>query len=77
MPETRPLLSRLVYLAIAAGIALFAALFFDRFNPSRELPVPGKKARKRALSKESVFAEIPAAEARPVETHLAPLDRDG
>ena len=38
------LLSRLFYLAAAVGIGLLAALFFDRFNPSRLPPVRRKKA---------------------------------
>jgi hypothetical protein len=49
------LLSRLVFLAIAVGLVLLAALFFDRFNPSRLLPLP--KIRTRS----DVLPMVPAA----------------
>jgi hypothetical protein len=62
------LLSRLFFLLLAVGIGLLAAVFFDRFNPSRVLPIKRKKI-------EGDFPQpVTAAESIPVScVHLTPL----
>jgi hypothetical protein len=62
------LLSRLVFLAIAVGLVMMSALFFDRFNPSRLLLF------KRTKTEADVPKLAPASEAIPVSNvHLTPL----
>ena len=62
------LLSRLVFLAIAVGLVMLSALFFDRFNPSRLLPI------KQAKTKSDASQPATADEAIPVSNvHLTPL----
>lgn len=62
------LLSRLVFLAIAVGLVMASALFFDRFNPSRLLLI------KRTKSGSSVLQPATASGALPVSNvHLTPL----
>lgn len=62
------LLSRLFFLAIAVGLVVLSALFFDRFNPSRLLPI------KRTKPGSNVPLPAPASEAIPVSNvHLTPL----
>lgn len=62
------LLSRLVFLAIAVGLVMASALFFDRFNPSRLLLI------KRTKTESDVPKLAPAKEAIPVSNvHLTPL----
>jgi hypothetical protein len=64
------LLSRLVFLSLAVGIGLLAALFFDRFNPSRPLPVRSRKnAPGAAPEPDQGNAGTPKAD-RPQEVHL-------
>jgi hypothetical protein len=62
------LLSRLVFLAIAVGLVAVSALFFDRFNPSRLLPIKRMKTGSDALQ------PVTAKEVNPVSNvHLTPL----
>jgi hypothetical protein len=62
------LLSRLVFLAIAVGLVMLSALFFDRFNPSRLLLF------KRTKTESDVPKLAPASQALPVSNvHLTPL----
>ena len=61
------ILQRLAWLGVAAGIALGAALFFDRFDPAR-----GRQKRKRGTALPAVSeASVAVAPAAPVR--LAPL----
>jgi hypothetical protein len=63
------LLSRLVFLAIALGLVMLSALLFDRFNPSRLLPI------KKTKTESDAPQPAPASEAKPVsEVHLTPLN---
>ena len=62
------LLSRLVFLAVAVGLVMLAALFFDRFNPSRLLLI------KKTKTASDAFQAAAASEANPVlNVHLTPL----
>jgi len=62
------LLSRLVFLAIAVGMVVLSALFFDRFNPSRLLPIKRTKTGSDALQ------PVTANEVNPVSNvRLTPL----
>jgi hypothetical protein len=62
------LLSRLVFLAIAVGLVMLSALFFDRFDPSRLLLI------KRTKTGSDVPKLATASEAIPVSrVHLTPL----
>jgi hypothetical protein len=59
------LLSRLVFLAVAVGLVMLAALFFDRFNPSRLLFI--KRAKTVPGAPQPAFtgsAAIPASNIR-------------
>jgi len=61
-------LSRLLFLAIAAGLVMLSALFFDRFDPSRPLPV------KRAKTESGAPQPATTNEAVSVSNvHLTPL----
>jgi len=77
------LLSRAMMVAIALGLALAAALFFDRFDPARASwfgakgPKPAKKGR-AALAAAAVVAEansVVEAQAVHALPHLTPLAR--
>ncbi len=59
-------LHRLLFILIALGLVLLAALFFDRFNPSRL--VPSKKRRASAPQPAAVIEAEPAP-----NIHLTPL----
>lgn len=62
------LLSRLVFFAIAVGLVMVSALFFDRFNPSRLLLF------KRTKTESDIPKFVPASEAIPVSNvRLTPL----
>jgi hypothetical protein len=62
------LLSRLVFLAIAVGLVMLSALFFDRFNPSRLLPF------KKTKTESDAPQPATASEAIPVSgVHLTPF----
>ncbi len=59
---------RLMWLAVAMGITAFAALFFHRFDPSREKPKRVRLIDQSAIvSEEIVFASMPR------HVHLTPL----
>jgi hypothetical protein len=61
-------LSRLALILFSIGIAALSAVFFDRFNPSRVLPVKPTKTASDSLE------PAPAIEATPVSNiHLTPL----
>jgi hypothetical protein len=61
------ILPRLFFLLVALVIVMLAAAFFDRFNPSRALPV--KKKGGKVTAPEPAFSEaIPVA-----QVHLTPL----
>jgi hypothetical protein len=61
------LVSRLVFLLLAVGLVMLAAVFFDRFDPARPRPV-----KRRAAAPELALA--PATEPIPVSsTQLTPL----
>lgn len=62
------LLSRLVFLAIAVGLVVLSAIFFDRFNPSRLLLI------KRMKTESNIPKPVTASEAIAVSNaHLTPL----
>lgn len=62
------LVSRLVFLAIAVGLVMVSALFFDRFNPSRLLLI------KRMKTESDVPKPATASESIAVSNaHLSPL----
>jgi len=66
------LLTRLIWVLVAAGIALAAALFFDRFDPARSW-FGARKTRQRAATANGVADETaPAFVPLPV-VHLTPL----
>jgi len=60
-------LQRLAWLGVAAGIALLAALFFDRFDPAR-----GRQKRRRLAALPAV-PETSVASAPATPVRLAPL----
>jgi hypothetical protein len=61
-------LSRLLFLVIAIGLVMTSALFFDRFNPSRLLPI------KRTKTASDSPAPVSAPEATPPSSiRLTPL----
>jgi hypothetical protein len=62
------LLSRLVFLAIAVGLVLLSALFFDRFNPSRLLLIKRTKSGSSAPQPATANKAIPVS-----NVHLTPL----
>jgi len=62
------LLSRLFFLAIAAGLVAVSALFFDRFNPSRLLLIKRTKTGSGALQPAAATEAIPVS-----NVHLTPL----
>lgn len=64
------LLSRLIWVLLAAGVALVAALFFDRFDPARG--IGRRAARKRAATLNGAVDEAPAFVPVPA-VHLSPL----
>ncbi|MFL6196723.1 MAG: hypothetical protein ACJ75H_21245 [Thermoanaerobaculia bacterium] len=63
------LLSRLAWLGVAVGVALLAARFFDRFDPSRGWQ---RKSKARKAARNVAEAAEPIASA-PMPTHLQPL----
>jgi hypothetical protein len=71
------LLVRLLWIAVAAGIALLASVFFHRFDPARS----GRKRRAQAVantvesSSEERAAPVPAAISN-TTVHLTPLVRN-
>jgi hypothetical protein len=74
MDWTAPVvLKQLAWLLVAAGIALLASLFFDRFDPSRGR-VRSRKAGSAApeTAKDIVAAPTPA----PIPVHLQPLPEE-
>jgi hypothetical protein len=64
---SRVVLGQLVWLLAAVGVALLAALFFDRFDPSRRR-VRSRKVRKGAPEDVSAMADLPV----PVRLHPLP-----
>ena len=62
------LLSRLVFLAIAVGLVMLSALFFDRFNPSRLLLIRRAKTLSSAPQPAAAGGAIPVS-----NVHLTPL----
>jgi len=62
------ILPRLFLLLVALVIVMLAAVFFDRFNPSRVISVK-KKAGKSSVSEPAISEAIPVA-----QVHLTPLD---
>ena len=60
---------RLLWIAVALGIAALAAVFFNRFDPSTE---HGRREKARVPEKDEQ-AVIPAPATRRRETHLTPL----
>lgn len=62
------LLSRLVFLAIAVGLVVVSAVFFDRFNPSRLLLIKRAKTGSGALQPAAANEAIPVS-----NVHLTPL----
>lgn len=62
------LLSRLVFLAIAVGLVVLSAMFFDRFNPSRLLLIRSTKTASDALQPATASKAIPVS-----KVHLTPL----
>ncbi len=64
------LLSRLFFLAIAAGLVMVSALFFDRFNPARLLRIKQTKTRSIAPQPTAASAAIHVP-----NVHLTPLAR--
>lgn len=62
------LLSRLVFLALAVGLVMLAALFFDRFNPSRLLTIKRTKTGSDVPKLATVSEAIPVS-----NVHLTPL----
>jgi hypothetical protein len=61
-------LAQLAWILAAVGVALLAALFFDRFDPSRGRVRPGKA--KKALAENVVEAGLVPV---PISVHLQPL----
>jgi ABC-type transport system involved in multi-copper enzyme maturation permease subunit len=57
-------LSRLVFLAVAVGLVLLSALFFDRFNPSRLLLIKRAKTAPGTPQPAAAGGAIPASNAR-------------
>jgi hypothetical protein len=70
------LLSRLFFMGLAIGIALGAALFFDRFNPSRLLPIRRKKIETDSMRLPEGAALNEALIAKPASAVLTPLEND-
>lgn len=62
------ILGRLLWVGVALGIALIAALFFHRFDPARE-----KRKRARHVTTPSVVREAKAVVTPPRPVHLTPL----
>jgi hypothetical protein len=66
---------RLLIVGASAGLALLSAIFFDRFDPSRELRLGGPKARRaepvEALEPSGLPTGAPAGSLSPL-THTAP-----
>lgn len=61
-------LSRLFFILLALGLVMTSVLFFDRFNPSRLLPI------KRTKNDSSLSIAVPAHEATPPSSFkLTPL----
>jgi hypothetical protein len=58
---------RLVWVGVALGIALLAALFFHRFDPARERREPAGREARPAVTPEAAI--VP----RPIQVHLTPL----
>jgi hypothetical protein len=58
------LLSRLVFMIIAVGLALLASLFFDRFNPSRLLLIMRAKSAPGVPQPVSAGGAVPASNVR-------------
>ncbi len=58
------LLSRLVFLAIAVGLVLLSALFFDRFNPTRFLLIKRANAAPGAPQPVPAGGVVPASNVR-------------
>jgi hypothetical protein len=66
---SKMVLGQLVWLLAAVGVALLAALFFDRFDPSR-----GRvRSRRKAGAPEAVTETAGVPAAAPVPVHLHPL----
>jgi hypothetical protein len=61
-------LKQLVWLLVAVGIALLAALFFDRFDPSRGR-ARARKGAEPETAGDGVAASVPA----PIPIHLIPI----
>jgi hypothetical protein len=58
------LLSRLFFLAIAVGLVMLSALFFDRFNPSRLLLIKQKKTESDVPKLATASEAIPVSNVR-------------
>lgn len=69
------LLSRLEWIAVAAGLALLAASFFDRFDPARQWRSAAamQPAQAPPPGTQEIFAS--ATQSAQPTVHLAPLDR--
>jgi hypothetical protein len=68
------ILARLLWVAVAVALSLLAALFFNRFDPSRGRfsPAPTSRTSLPAVAA-SLPASAPAFSARPAPAHLTPL----
>jgi ABC-type transport system involved in multi-copper enzyme maturation permease subunit len=74
---TEIVVSRLALVQVSMGIAALSAIFFDRFNPSRQLLISRKKTAPGSLEPSTAGEALPvatiAATARGAEAHLTPL----
>lgn len=74
------IVGRALWLAVAVLLALLAAVFFDRFDPSRNslrLAVKRKPASALDTLAAETFAATNGSLARPPTIHLTPLPRSG
>jgi len=70
------LLVRLLWIAVAAGLALLASVFFHRFDPARSWRKTRSQAPTTALEPSSVDRAVPLSPPVPITAaHLTPLAR--